>query len=66
MVVTASADGTDAFGFTDFAIGNFPADVDLIGGAQQVITGAWADQAADGQERWGLSVRGGIGQRRSS
>lgn len=49
MVVTASVDGTDAFGFTDFAIGHFPVDVDLIVGAQQVITGPWADQAADGK-----------------
>jgi len=51
MVVTASADGTDAFGFTDFAIGHFPMDVDLIVGVQRVTT-AWADQAADGQGRW--------------
>lgn len=52
VVVTASADGTDAFGFTDFAIGHFSADVNLIVGAKEVITGAWADQAADGQGRW--------------
>ncbi len=52
MVVTASADGTDAFGFTDFAIGHFPADADLMVGAQQVITRQWGDQAADGQSRW--------------
>jgi hypothetical protein len=52
IVVTASADGTDAFGFTDFAIGHFPADVDLTVGAQRVITREWADQAADGQVRW--------------
>ena len=52
MVVTASADGTDAYGFTDFAIGHFPADMDLMVGAQQVITRTWADQAADGQGRW--------------
>jgi hypothetical protein len=51
-VVTASADGTDAFGFTDFAIGHFPVDVDLMVGAQQVITRAWSGQAADGQGRW--------------
>lgn len=52
MVVTASADGTDAFGFTDFAIGHFHADVDLMVGVQQVITTQWTDQAADGQSRW--------------
>jgi hypothetical protein len=52
MVVTASADGTDTYGFTDFAVGHFSADVDLLVGAQRVITETWAEQAADGQSRW--------------
>jgi hypothetical protein len=52
VVVTASADGTDAYGFTDFAIGHFLANVDLLVGAREVITKNWARQAAEGQGRW--------------
>jgi hypothetical protein len=37
VVVTASADGIDAYGFTDFAIGHFGIDVGLLVGAKQVI-----------------------------
>ena len=52
VVVTASADGTDAYGFTDFAIGHFPIDADMLVGAQQVIVDHWTRLARDGQERW--------------
>src|SRR5262249_12722322 len=52
VVVTASADSPDMYGFTDFAMGHFPADVDLLVGAHDVIVADWQRLAADGQTRW--------------
>lgn len=52
IVVTASADSPESFGFTDFAIGDFRVGVDLMVGSRKVITGEWARQVADGQGRW--------------
>jgi hypothetical protein len=60
MVVTASADGTDAYGFTDFAIGHFGIDVDLVVGARRVIVDNWTRQARDGQERWAYLSGAGL------
>jgi hypothetical protein len=66
VVVTASADGTDAYGFTDFAIGHFGIDLDLLVGAKQVIVDNWTRQAHDGQERWAyLFNRGLVSARRA-
>ena len=51
MVITASADGTDAYGFTDFAIGWFSIERNLLEGAHEIIIADWALRAADGQGR---------------
>ncbi len=52
VVVTASADSPDTYGFTDFAIGHFPIKQDILEGARQVIVGDWQRQASEGQGRW--------------
>ena len=51
-VVTASADSEELYGFTDFAIGRFSADEDLLQGTHKVIVGHWSQAARDGQSRW--------------
>ena len=50
-VVTASADSTDAHGYTDFAIGWFPDSEDWRAGCKRVITGWWRSML-DFQEPW--------------
>lgn len=54
VVITASADGTDAYGWTDFAIGHFPFDkgLDTLDRIRQVVVADWSQQAANGQGRW--------------
>jgi hypothetical protein len=52
VVVTASADGPDAMGYTDFAIGYFRMGQDLLTGSKSVIVGHWRQQAINGQGRW--------------
>ena len=60
-VVTASADGDDAFGYADFAIGAFPHGTALIEGAGEIIRRDWARQAAGwGQERWAYLLDNGL------
>ena len=52
VVITASADGTDAYGFTDFAIGHLDESQGLLDGAREVVTRHWSLRAKDGQTRW--------------
>jgi hypothetical protein len=52
VVVTASADCPDTYGFTDFAIGHFPLAIDIREGAHDIITSRWKRLRDDGQERW--------------
>jgi hypothetical protein len=40
-LVTMSADSTDAHGYTDLAIGQFPADEDFNGGVKRAICDWW-------------------------
>jgi hypothetical protein len=52
-LVTASQDSPDRYGYTDVAIGHFPADQDLMEGVEQVIVGNWQHWAEEGyQHRW--------------
>ena len=52
-VVTYSCDGSELFGYCDFAIGHFGADEELIRGSRRVITADWEAQSAwIEQERW--------------
>jgi hypothetical protein len=51
VVVTASSDGPDTYGFADFAIGHFPAGQELLVGAKQVIVADWTRLAGDHQTR---------------
>jgi hypothetical protein len=52
FVVVASADGTDAFGYADFALGHFPAGGDWIAQVKDIVVRDWQaalagwDQAA--------------------
>lgn len=59
-IVTASADSPDAFGFTDFAIGHFPADADILAQARDVIVRHWRGLQIDGQARWAYLIDVGL------
>jgi hypothetical protein len=60
-VVTASADGDDAFGYTDFAIGCFTHETPIVEGAGEIIRRDWRAQADGwGQERWAYVLDNGI------
>ncbi len=54
VIVTASADSPDAYGWTDFAIGHFTLskETNLLAGIGEVIVSDWAQQATQGQRRW--------------
>jgi hypothetical protein len=52
IVVTASADTPDTYGFSDFALGSFDSKRDLLDGAHEIIVNSWEEQASWGQERW--------------
>ena len=53
FVATESADGPDAFGCTDVAIGHFGSERGLAPGSRQVILANWLHQAEEwGQARW--------------
>lgn len=52
VVITASADSPDTYGFTDFALGHSPTAQELLEGARQVIIADWQRQAGEGQGRW--------------
>ena len=41
FVVVASADGTDAFGYADFALGHFPAGGDWVAQVKEVVVRDW-------------------------
>jgi hypothetical protein len=51
-VVTASADSTDAYGYTDIAIGWFVATVDWRTGCKRVITDWWRQRLEYDGEAW--------------
>jgi hypothetical protein len=52
-VVTASADGPDAFGYSDFALGAFTIKTPVKEGARKIICADWSDQWAQWeQQRW--------------
>ena len=52
VIVTASADGVEMYGFTDFAIGHFAASADLLTAARTAVVSHWSLRAQDGQRRW--------------
>jgi hypothetical protein len=52
-VVTASADSPDAFGYCDFALGEFGIKTPVKEGAKEIICSDWFDQMVDlDQQRW--------------
>jgi len=51
-VVTASADSTDSYGVTDFAIGHFHEDDEFLPTCRQIIERWWRERAADGGGPW--------------
>lgn len=60
VVITASADGEDLYGFTDFAIGHFDGAGTLLDGVRQVVTDHWSRRAEDGQTRWQYLFKEGV------
>ena len=54
VIVTASADGPDTYGWADMAIGHFPANNGhgALDGIRKVIVADWSAQAARGQREW--------------
>ena len=46
FVVVASADGTDAFGYADFALGHFPAGGDWVAQVKEIVVDDWRAQHA--------------------
>lgn len=60
IVVTASQDSTDAYGYADIAIGYFDATADLATKATRLIEGWWRYMYdAYGQEPWEEELGGG-------
>jgi hypothetical protein len=60
IVVTASADCPETFGWCDIAIGHFPAVDDIREGARRVITEHWKFLAGNDQERWAYLFAEGL------
>lgn len=60
LIVTASADGTDVYGFCAFVIGSFAADVPPFEAVREVIVSTWTRQAASGQRRWSEVFAAGL------
>jgi hypothetical protein len=53
FVITASADSPEAFGYCDFALGEFGVDTPLSEGTKRIICRDWANQHNKyEQERW--------------
>ena len=53
FVVTGSADSPEAFGYCDYALGWFDADIPLEEGVRRVIVGDWQHQRNEwDQEQW--------------
>ena len=53
FIVTGSADSTDSYGVTDFAIGHFPAGEDILKRSSETVKSWWNDQARTyDQKRW--------------
>jgi hypothetical protein len=59
--VTASADGADAFGYADFALGSFQQETAMKDRAGEIVRRDWRAQL-DGwdQERWAYVLDNGI------
>ena len=52
VVVTASADCPETFGFCDVALGHFAADTEMLAGARNIIVAHWSALQEYEQERW--------------
>src|SRR5262249_51798163 len=60
-VVTASADGSDMFGYADFALGSFENGRPVIDAVGEIIRRDWAEQREDhGQDHWELFLGEGM------
>ena len=60
-VVTASADGDDAFGYADFALGSFQHEIRMKDGAGEIVRRDWQAQLEGwDQERWAYVLDNGI------
>jgi hypothetical protein len=51
-VVTASSDSTDSYGVTDFAIGFFGKNEDIVPACQAIVQQWWQQRADDGHSAW--------------
>lgn len=51
-VVVSAVDSTDTWGYTEFAIGRFPVDVEVESGVREVITARWRYLRERGQDHW--------------
>lgn len=51
-VVTASQDSPDTYGYSEFAIGSFPASTEIKDGAKKVIIDWWAEARAHEHSGW--------------
>jgi hypothetical protein len=60
VVIMASADCPETFGWCDIALGHFPAEEDVREGARRVITEHWRFLAANDQARWAYLFRTGL------
>lgn len=53
FIVTGSVDSTDIYGVTDFALGHFPKEEDLLAASGEIIFQEWKELATSyGQHRW--------------
>jgi hypothetical protein len=60
-IVTASADGSDAYGACDFALGSFGVSEPTVATAAEIIQGDWEIQLLEhGQQRWGCMFGNGL------
>jgi hypothetical protein len=60
VVVTASTERPDLFGYFDVALGHFSGDGELFDCAGAVIVEHWSSLARHRQERWGRFCEGGV------
>jgi hypothetical protein len=65
-VVTGSFDGDDCWGFTDIALGHFPAGGDLRHGSERIIRDEWAQlRSENDQPQWEYCEKGFIDSERA-
>jgi hypothetical protein len=57
VVITASADCLDTYGYTDFALASFDVNRPLLDGAHEVIVNRWRRRSRAGPATLGLLVR---------